>query len=1161
MPTSSWSCCLALGTAGIPDSIRFWKTHIEERDPDNTFPVGLLYGPSGCGKSSWLKAGLLPRLAENVIALYVEATAEQTETRLLRGLRKRCPALSVSWNLPETLAALRRGQGVAAGQKVLIVLDQFEQWLHARREEQGTELVQALRQCDGGRVQCLVLVRDDFWMATTRFMHELEIRLLEGENSAAVDLFDTDHARRVLAAFGRAFGRLSSDTLTKEQRGFLSQAVEGLAREGKIICVRLALFAEMMKGEPWTVASLKAVGGAEGVGAAFLEETFSAASAPPAHRLHQKAARAVLKALLPESGTNIKGNMRAADELLEVSGYAGRPKDFEDLLRILDSEVRLITPTDPEGFDPASGGHQPPVALQQVADAPRSPGKCYQLSHDYLVPSLRTWLTRKQKETRRGRAELLLVDQSGLWSARPENRQLPSLAQWTGIRLLTREKEWTEPQRKMMRKAGRYHAVRGMALAFLLASLVSAGLAIRHQAIEQSKAHYAAGLVQRLLDANIGQVPGIVTEIEPYRGWADPLLRETNAEAANPSRHKLHTSLALLPVDSGQVAFLHERLLDASPQEVPVLCDALGPFKHDLLDRLWITVEHPAPSKEAQRLRAACALARFAPDSPRWAKVKEQVADDLVGVHAVHLAMWMDSLRPIRDQLEEPLGSIYRDASRQGIERSLATDILVDYAADQPQVLVDLLLDADNKQFAVLYPKLKDYREQGLIWLRGEMDKHPPPDAGDDAKEQLAKRQANAAVVLLRMGQPARVWPLLKHSPDPRARSYLIHRLAPLGADAQAIIQRLKEPSDVTIRRALVLSLGQFGEKDLSPNERARLMVEMREVYCMDPDAGLHAAIEWLLRRWHQQDWLSQRQMEWAKDKPLRERNLKRIREELVGDKGGARPQWYVNSQGQTMVVLPGPVTFLMGSPSSEVGRRAEEQLHRRRIGRTFALAATSVTFEQLRRFRPKVNLTTADSSTTADHPWGGMPWYEAAEYCNWLSEQEGLPRSEWCYEPNNAGKFDDGMKLAPNYLKRTGYRLPSEAEWEYATRAGAVTSRYYGETETLLGEYAWYKQNANDRPQPIGGRKPNDFGFFDGLGNTCNLCQERSGSYPKADAEGIVEDKEDGSLSVLNPEVRVVRGSSYNYLPEKVRSAARGGIPARFRVSDIGFRVARTVR
>src|SRR5262249_50846151 len=104
--------------------------------------------------------------------------------------------------------ALRQGRYLEAGQKVLLVLDQFEQWLHARRSQENTELVKALRQCDGGRVQGLVMVRDDFWMAATRFMASLEISLLQGHNCAAVDLFDLRHARKVLTAFGRAFGAL-----------------------------------------------------------------------------------------------------------------------------------------------------------------------------------------------------------------------------------------------------------------------------------------------------------------------------------------------------------------------------------------------------------------------------------------------------------------------------------------------------------------------------------------------------------------------------------------------------------------------------------------------------------------------------------------------------------------------------------------------------------------------------------------------------------------------------------------------------------------------------------------------------------------------------------------------------------------------------------------
>ena len=282
----------------------------------------------------------------------------------------------------------------------------------------------------------------------------------------------------------------------------------------------------MVKGKPWTPATLKAVGGAEGVGVAFLEETFGARTAPPHHRMHQQAARAVLKALLPEQGTDIKGNMRSRADLLEASGYARRPRDFEELLRILDGEVRLITPTEPEGEDEASGGRQPPD------DAP---ARFYQLTHDYLVPSLREWLTRKQKESRRGRAELRLAERSALWNARPENRRLPSLPEWLNIRLLTRKKDWTPPQKKMMDKATRRHLMCGAALTGLLILLTLAVKTaydhIERRFTDVQVSLVAAGWVRQLLDADAASVPDCVSRLNGYRQWADPLLRDAYAEA------------------------------------------------------------------------------------------------------------------------------------------------------------------------------------------------------------------------------------------------------------------------------------------------------------------------------------------------------------------------------------------------------------------------------------------------------------------------------------------------------------------------------------------------------------------------------------------------------------------------------------------------------
>ncbi len=1134
---------------GLPDSIRFWKTRIEETNADQALSVGLIYGPSGCGKSSLVKAGLLPRLTNSITAVYIEATAEETEARLLKGLRRQLPNLPNNLGLIDCLSAMRRGGFLKSGQKVVLVLDQFEQWLHAKRNEANTELVQALRQCDGGRLQCIVMVRDDFWLAVSRFMKAMEVEILEGRNSALVDLFDLLHARKVLAAFGRAYGRLPDNIgqCSKEQDAFLDQAVAGLAQDGKIISVRLALFAEMVKGKTWTPTTLKEVGGMEGVGVSFLEETFAASTAPPQHRLHQKAVQAVLKALLPDSGTDIKGHMRSHAELLVASGYAAQPKNFGALLRILDSELRLITPTDPEGKDDAD-----PSTLHDGE-------KYYQLTHDYLVHSLRDWLTRKQKETRRGRAELLLADRAAVWNARPENRQLPSLRKWLSIRWLTAKKTWTPPQRKMMRKAARYHAMRGSVLGLLLAVATVTGLAIWERVEERRKATYSAGLVQTVLNADTAQAPAIIEKMAEYRTWIDPLLRDENDKAAVKSRQKLHASLALLPVDSTQVDYLRGRLLDAEPHELPVIRNALAPYKDELLQQLWAVVEKPEKDKEKQRLRAASALAKYDPGNERWAKVQEAVSNDLVAVPAPYLNTWMESLRPVRVSLLTPLSVVYGSNNRRDTERSMATDILADFAIDQPKVLANLVMGADVKQFAVFFPKLQDCGEQGLRVLIGEIDRKLPSDTKDEAKEKLAKRQANAAVALLKMDRPEKTWPLLKHSPDPRLRSYLIHKLSPLGADAKAIVNQLDADKDITIRRALLLSLGEFDEKDFSQESRQALLPKLREMYRTDVDPGLHAASEWLLRTWKEEAWLQQVNLEWSKAKEQREKRLEGIKQLVTKEKEKTLPQWYVSGQGQTMVVIPGPVEFLMGSPVTGVERRNNEVQHKRRIARSFALAATLVTKEQFLRYRPNFRHSEFKRYPVPSCPIGGVTWYRAAAYCNWLSEHEGIPKEQWCYEPNKDGNYDNGMKMAPNYLKLTGYRLPTEAEMEYATRAGAVTARYFGETDNLLPNFAWYQKNSQQMTSPVGSLKPNDLGLFDVQGNVDTWCQESYKDYQSGKEGEVVEDRED-DLVILSTRSRVLRGGSFVDPASLMRSANRNLYVPTDPVVNFGFRLARTL-
>jgi formylglycine-generating enzyme required for sulfatase activity len=237
---------------------------------------------------------------------------------------------------------------------------------------------------------------------------------------------------------------------------------------------------------------------------------------------------------------------------------------------------------------------------------------------------------------------------------------------------------------------------------------------------------------------------------------------------------------------------------------------------------------------------------------------------------------------------------------------------------------------------------------------------------------------------------------------------------------------------------------------------------------------------------------------------------------------------------------------------SQTLSTRPSETQHKKRIGRTFAIATKSVTVEEYRKFNARYGIGEIEGQArTADSPVIGTSWYQAVAYCNWLSKEEGIPEDQWCYEIKG-----NVTKLKEKYLSLTGYRLPTEAEMEYATRAGALTSRYYGETEELLSKYAWYDKNSQERTWPVGILKPNDLGLFDVQGNVSTWCQESFKGYPQG--EEVSEDKED-ALTIVNTNSRVLRGGSFLIQASNVRSSNRDYFVPSYRDNNIGFRLART--
>jgi formylglycine-generating enzyme required for sulfatase activity len=194
------------------------------------------------------------------------------------------------------------------------------------------------------------------------------------------------------------------------------------------------------------------------------------------------------------------------------------------------------------------------------------------------------------------------------------------------------------------------------------------------------------------------------------------------------------------------------------------------------------------------------------------------------------------------------------------------------------------------------------------------------------------------------------------------------------------------------------------------------------------------------------------------------------------------------------------------------------------------------------------------------DSPMIGMTWYEATWYCNWLSAQEGIPQDQWCYLANDSGEYSEGMRAKERFWELHGYRLPTEVEWEYACRAGTITSRYYGQNDSLLSNYAWYQSNGRNHAHPVAKLKPNDFGLFDMFGNVYEWCYDPLQEYGVSGESGLA-DRPKSDL-VNDAERHILRGGSFFFPSISLRSAARGSLQpgSRPNLTFGGFRPVRTL-
>ena len=472
-------------------------------------------------------------------------------------------------------------------------------------------------------------------------------------------------------------------------------------------------------------------------------------------------------------------------------------------------------------------------------------------------------------------------------------------------------------------------------------------------------------------------------------------------------------------------------------------------------------------------------------------------------------------LEPLRSYAVKHLPGRFADPKLPQQQRLHAACTLAAFGLSSPEVvrfLADCVQDTEAAESINIIHALKhdEGRAIDLLRLHWEND-----------RDLAARVRWATALLALGVAEPTRE--MLRAGPDQAPRTLFIENFASWPGDLSVIAALLDEVDDADFRSGLCAALGKLPRKWLSPKEEDTLPPLLTRLYRESRDAATHSASGWALRKW-------------------------RVETPTMPPSTAAPVGfgWYTNSQGMIMLLLPRG-KFCMGS---EKGEENETPTHREQV-EPFYLCDREVTVEQFKRFMddktypgsekpsdwPGVDKSLSPSPTCPIQP---TCWYDAILYCNWLSRQEDLT---CCYRRKGAqGEWE----LDP---KADGYRLPTEAEWEYACRAGSTTEYCCGEETTHLAGYAVYGI-PDGKTQPCASRLPNAWGLFDMHGNVMEWCQDRYREHYQRPGQPAPPE--------VTGSFRLIRGgSSYDGYAD-VRSARREKNQPANRYRTQGFRVAR---
>ena len=254
-----------------------------------------------------------------------------------------------------------------------------------------------------------------------------------------------------------------------------------------------------------------------------------------------------------------------------------------------------------------------------------------------------------------------------------------------------------------------------------------------------------------------------------------------------------------------------------------------------------------------------------------------------------------------------------------------------------------------------------------------------------------------------------------------------------------------------------------------------------------------------------------------------------------------------VAAKGNFVLVEKG--SFTMGDTWGD-GDSDEKPTHKVTFTYNFYMGKYETTFEEYDAF-----CEATGRSKPSDSGWGrgarpviNVTWWDAIDYCNWLSEKEGLPKA---YD-NSGNLLDKDGMITTDITKVLGYRLPTEAEWEYAARGGNKSRGYEYAGSSTVGDVAWYESNSESKTQEVGKKAPNELGIYDMSGNVWEWCSDWYRSYSSS--------AQTNPYNGTSGSDRVFRGGGWSDFATDGRVANRLDFSFTYTLNLLGFRICRTV-